>query len=293
MNEPDSVSAAPPPRRTLTLWAVIIALVIGAAAGGLLVLTWPQLFAQVSSRIPFAAPQNEVATAPSPQLIALEARMSVLEAQQIQSVNTEQNLDSLRYALQDLSARVAKLETEDAAPVMRNAAAIVALTDLIRLSDGGRPFSSQLELLSGLLPDAPEIKQLEPFAQSGVPTEASLAARFPSIADAALAANRQIQANGWFGRMWQRIAGLVTVRRLGNTEGDSIDSRLTRAENFMRAHDLDSALGEMRALPADARHAAEPWITDAQARVTVDRSSSAMATRLAHRLADMAAQVPP
>lgn len=289
MAETDSVPAAPP-RRGMSLTTIVFLLIIGAAGGGYLVLSWPQIFARVSASLPFRVLPN---TAPAPVVVtpALEARLAAIEKQQAREVSAAEKLDAARYTVQDLDARVAKLEAQNAALVMRNAAATIALSDLIRLSDSGRPFSGQLDLLKGLLPDAPEIKQLAPYAANGVPTEAALAARFDAAADASLAADRRANAGSWFARLWQNITGLVSMRRLGNASGNDAESRLARAGNLIAAHDLAGAMTEMRALPPEARKAAADWMKDADARLAVSRDSASITARLARQLGSQAQDV--
>lgn len=292
MAETDSVPIAsvPAARRGLSLTAIIILLVVGALGGGYLVLSWPQIFARISASMPFRITSN---TAPAPIVVtpALEQRLASIEKQLAREGDAAEKLNAARYMVQDLDARVAKLEAQNAALVMRNAAATIALSEVIRLSDSGRPFAGQLDLLKGLLPDAPEIKQLAPYAATGVPTEAVLAEQFNAAADAAMAADREASANGWFARQWQRLTGLVAVRRIGNASGNDTESRLARAGNLVAAHDLAGAMTEMRALPPEARKAAGDWMRQAEARLAVSGKASAIAARLARQLGSQAQDV--
>jgi hypothetical protein len=179
-----------------------------------------------------------------------------------------------------LETRVVRLEGQNASDVMKHAATLLALADLVRASAGGESFGTELQTLRALSPTAPELGDLSKYANRGAPTRAVLATQLSGEADAILAAERASEAQGWTGRLWANLANLVSIRRVGGVSGDGTESRLARAENDLRTGDLDRAAGEMTALKGAARNAASGWIGQAQARLAVDRDTRSLMARV-------------
>ncbi|HEX3674564.1 MAG TPA: mitofilin family membrane protein [Rhizomicrobium sp.] len=179
-----------------------------------------------------------------------------------------------------LETRVVRLEGQNASDVMKHAATLLALADLVRASAGGESFGTELQTMRALSPTAPELGDLSKYANRGAPTRAVLATQLSGEADAILAAERASQAQGWTGRLWANLANLVSIRRVGGVSGDSTESRLARAENDLRTGDLDRAAGEMNALRGAARNAASGWIGQAEARLAVDRDTRSLTARV-------------
>jgi hypothetical protein len=178
-----------------------------------------------------------------------------------------------------LETRIGKLESQNASDVMKRAATLLALADLSRVSAGGDSFTSELSALRALDPTAPELIDLSRYA-NGAPTRAMLAAQLSARADAILAAERSSEAKNWSQRLWANLANLVSVRRIGDATGDSSESRIARAEGDLRSGDLAHATNEIAGLKGAAHAAAMPWLSQAQARLAVDRDTRALMTRV-------------
>jgi hypothetical protein len=179
-----------------------------------------------------------------------------------------------------LEQRVGRLESQNASDVMKHAATLLALADLVRVSAGGESFTPELQTLRALSPTAPEIGDLSRYAAHGAPTRAVLAAQLSGEADSILAAERASDAKSWTGRLWANLANLVSIRRVGGVSGDSTESRLARAQADLRTGDLDRATAEITALKGVAHNAASGWIGQAEARLAVDRDTRALMTRV-------------
>ena len=78
---------------------------------------------------------------------------------------------------------------------------------------------------------------------------------------------------------------LEVIRRVGETKGQDSESILARAGARLNAGDLDGAIAQMQSLKGAARATAQVWLNDALARQAIARSTTALATRLAHVLA--------
>jgi hypothetical protein len=191
------------------------------------------------------------------------------------------------YALKSdsdaLAARVARLEAQNPGGAVRSAAAAMALANLVRAGEGEGNFWRELGTLSPLMPDAPEARDLARYAR-GVETEPVLASRFPQVAADAIAADRRAGAKGWFARLWVNLSSLVSVRRVGEVEGNDTESKLARASARLRLGDLDGAVDQVRAVSGPAQPITAPWVHEAQARVAVDHDLSALANRLVAQL---------
>ncbi len=182
-----------------------------------------------------------------------------------------------------LDARVTKLEARDPTAAMRRAASVLALAELVRVSESDAPFASELSALRTLAP-APELDDLSHYA-GGVPTRAELEQRFAASADSILAAERRSYATNWLERMWASFVNLVSVRRVGNVKGKDTEARVARAEFDLKSGDLNAAIGELNMLAGPARDAAQPWLAQAKARQAVTADTRALTMRIIAGLA--------
>lgn len=199
-----------------------------------------------------------------------------------------QRLDSFadKTNVAALDARVTKLEARDPAAAMRRAASVLALAELVRTSESDAPFASELSALKALSPQ-PEISDLDRYAKKGIPTLAMLQQRFPATADAILAAERRSTANDWLDRVWASFVTMVSVRRVGNVQGNSTEARIARAEFDLKGGDLAGSISELQSLVGPARNAAQAWLDDAKARAAVTQDTRALTD---HVIAGLAPQ---
>jgi hypothetical protein len=168
--------------------------------------------------------------------------------------------------------------------VMRRAAAVMALADLVRASAGSEPFADELTTLKTLAPASPEIQDLSRYASKGVPTRTMLADSFGRQADAILATQHANSANTWSDRIWSDVVSVISVRRIGNLAGNDPEAHVARAEVDLNIGELARAVREVSALTGPARDAAVPWLKSANERMNVDRDTRALAERLVANL---------
>ncbi len=142
------------------------------------------------------------------------------------------------------------------------------------------------------MPASPEMTELKKYAQSGVPAEATLAARFSDRANAILAAERSAQAHNWAAGVWADVVNLVSIRRVGNVAGNTTEARVARAQFALGNGDLAAAVGDVQGLDKPARAAASSWLKDAEARLAVDRAARTLTSRIVTALADEARRAP-
>lgn len=184
----------------------------------------------------------------------------------------EQNFSGVQGSVSGLSTSLSELqkrmETLGAQPRVALALAASALKEA---ADRGAPFTAELATLGTLAPDAPEIKQLQPYAESGVPTRETLLADWNSRVDAVLAsANPPDADQGIMGRLMSGAGSLVSVRPIGAVEGTSMPATVGRIQAAMEAGDLGKALAEYDTLPDAAKQAAADFAEKARARLAAE-----------------------
>lgn len=162
---------------------------------------------------------------------------------------------------------------------------LLAVGQLSAAAARGAPVRAELATLNVIAGDDPRLSELigrlQLAADRPVPVYEDLVARFPAAAAAALRAGAvSASPSGMFGdsaaaRWWdhvlQRLSSAVTVRRVGDVAGDSLDARLARAEQRLQARDLAGAVTALEGVSGPARDALATWIEDARARLALDR----------------------
>jgi hypothetical protein len=168
-------------------------------------------------------------------------------------------LDSTKQQLDALTNRVNAIEA--------NAGNVDAMTK--RLNRIARLQEASFALASGQpigdLPNAPEA--LTRFAHVAPPTEAQLRLRFPRDEETALAAKQPGDSDAPFiGRVWERVQGLVTIRRGDNiVVGNPTAVALDHARVALDAGDLAAAADAVGALKGQPSQAMANWLADAKA----------------------------
>jgi hypothetical protein len=185
-----------------------------------------------------------------------------------------------RAELEAVVGRLAAIETvtrANQAEIAKRAAATVnddrsrlaiAALSLRNAVDSGLPFGTELAAMRALNGDAKSIAALEPFAESGVPTAASLGRELQAAMPAIWKAARTSEpAEGSFlERLQANAEKIVRVRPAGEASGDDAPSVKARLETRAGNADIRGALTELSKLPPDARAPAQAWIKKAEAR---------------------------
>src|SRR5690606_38550200 len=121
-----------------------------------------------------------------------------------------------------------RLGEQENAPKVAVAIAAAALKAAI---DRGTPFATELETYAGLMPEAQEVADLRALAASGVPTRAQIAAETYAAATRMIEAGRQVDPGaGFLDRLWGSAQSLVTVRPIGEVEGETVPAIVARLE---------------------------------------------------------------
>jgi len=214
------------------------------------------------------------------ELNAVEASMASLDERTPPDLEDQIARLASRERVNDLDARVTKLEEDAVGSDARKAAMALGLAQLARAAHDAEPFGNELAAVEVLRPDDPLLGRIAPFAEIGVPSEAQLRTDFPAVARAvAHAAQTPAELTAW-GRVWVWLGQYISFRRTGDTEGESANAILARAEERLGEGDLRAALNEMNALPEQAKMPATAWIEGAEARVALDRLTTELSAEI-------------
>lgn len=221
----------------------------------------------------------------SDRLLNVEASISAL-GERLDGGNdavTKQLIDSLVDRLQrleniDLSAdndgSVAALENSpDGIDTLANSLSTSAAGSDVVLPSSA-PAIERDSAAPGAPVDAEKVTTLAALAGKGVPSRAAIAAEFPAIADAVLAALPTPDGEtGFFDRILSYGSGLVKVRPAEPLLGDSPVAVLSRMRAAVDNDDLAGALAEREALPPAGQVASQEWAAKAVDRLAIDRLS--------------------
>ncbi|WP_163876067.1 hypothetical protein [Rhizobium laguerreae] len=147
----------------------------------------------------------------------------------------------------------------------------IAAAALKAAIDRGGPFLAELDTFAGVAPDDPAVADLKAFAETGIPSRAELVGEVPDVATAIIEAVNQPDPNqSWSDRLMSSAKSLVTVRPVGNIEGESVEAIAARMEEKVKNGDLPGASAEWNSLPALGKQASAAFKQSLEARIRVE-----------------------
>lgn len=232
---------------------------------------------------------------------ALETRIAALETAAKNAAAAPSgdpaNVEALNQKIAELSGQVEQLratlaqsseqQTSDGADIAKRldeaekklneprqdvaVARAIAAAALKAAIDRGGPFLAELDTFAGVAPDDPAVADLRSFAETGIPSRAELVRQVPDIATAIVEAVNQPDPNqSWSDRLMASAKSLVTVRPVGNIEGESVEAIAARLEDKVKNGDLSGASAEWNALPAPGKQASAAFKQSLEARIRVE-----------------------
>ena len=186
-----------------------------------------------------------------------QLRNETREAFETRQENAREETRALRLALERFQQETRILAAES--PDMNaedhvSAAAILAITSLRQKIERGLPAKDELDILSRLAPQNPQIASLQEALAGGVPTLQSVQEGFSRAAAKALAAAGDAEADNVAEKFAARVKSLVSVRPAEPIEGDTPVAIISRVEAYVAQNDLKAALsGSGRAERAGAK----------------------------------------
>lgn len=195
-----------------------------------------------------------------------------------------QGVNAAAEQINALTLQVAALEEAVSRPDPTAEAALgIALANLTRAVNAGTAFDAELGAIAALAPEDPVIAALFDVAPKGVRSFASLAQEFSDLVDPLLTAERRAGRETFFQRIVGSALSIVTVRRVGDVEGDTVEAIVARIETRLAQEDLAGALAEAEQLSGPAAEVASSWIEAVQQRQSTDLLVRELSARvLAH-----------
>lgn len=231
------------------------------------------------------------------QAQALDKRLDALEqaVAALQSAKEAQAADRIvvQQRMDEFDARLNAAVDNRAAALRAPIQQLLAWSELRDRARRGLPFASELPPLRALAEKAggdagkgvrDAIAALQPFADSGAPTQVDLLAGFPSAAEKQAAAFRApdeatTAAKPWWQRAFDKVAGLVSIRRIdAAADAATPEGKLAMAGAALHGGDLAgaaAALDGMTLVPALA-----DWRREAEARLKLDAALEKAAAAL-------------
>ena len=193
----------------------------------------------------------------------------------------ESNLDSVLQKEKERQSHTERIVTA------------LELGNLKRAIESGEPFASEFHAVNAASGNRLDLKPLEPFKSTGVPslTELRQDAR-PALLSALDIANIDPNASVW-DRLMASATSVVRIRKIDADEGDtSVEATIARIEQALDDNRLAEVLAEARKLPPEASAKIAPWIEKIAARHSVDEAIANVENELKAALAAPAAASP-
>jgi hypothetical protein len=224
------------------------------------------------------------------QLPDLSARVAKLESDAPKANVAGSDLAALAGRIDKIEAALSapKSETRAAAEPPAAADNITTIAIIAEVAEerlrSGAAFGPELAALQRMGVDAAALAPLEAVV-NGAPTNSTLAASFSTVAPHVLAATSQPDTGSVSDRFLAHLHNLVKVRELNETAGDDPQALVSQIEAASRRGDIGAALAAFDKLPEAARKAAGDWPTLARARQAAETALQSIREAAVGRLA--------
>lgn len=160
----------------------------------------------------------------------------------------------------------------------KEAALLLSLGQLQRESRNSGSFETALQQAVAVAPNGvkEKLENLGPVAKTGAPTVEGLKEEFAALAQDITQASRLPDSETWYGKTLHNLASLVKFRRVDDTEGNSVDALVAKAEQALEKQDLKGAIESLSGLQDAPADVAASWLEEAKARHLVDSELSAL-----------------
>ncbi len=203
----------------------------------------------------------------SRQLRAVEDRLGVLALQ------PEAGAETVTIARQMAEiSRMAKTNLERNELLIDIVAIQFTLRNVVDAVWQGKPFETELSQLNNVVGWDKEagaaIRDLIPFAETGITVPTVLAEQFEDV-ERAVRTTLQEQSNRTWTGLFDRLAGLVQIRRTRPPTGEELEAVLTRAALLAEKQDLREAWEESGKISEELSDELVGWRWKAEATLTV------------------------
>ncbi|AQZ51329.1 hypothetical protein [Martelella mediterranea] len=236
--------------------------------------------AAIQSQLDALKQQVQSSSSSGEDIASLKQQIDAIQSTQQNDVGAvkslQSGLDQLKSSLasgqQDMQQKLSALETKVNTPgkdlAVARAIAAAALKSAI---DRGDSFATELATYAEVAPADADLSKLKALATSGIPTREELAAEFSETADTIIAAAEPPPPEGnILNRLVDSAKGLVSVRPVGDVEGDTVPAIVARIESALTKGDLKTAESEWETLPEAGKQASQKFADGLKARIEAD-----------------------
>jgi hypothetical protein len=219
-------------------------------------------------------------------LAALTDRVGKVETRpQVAGLSPEamqQSIDPINARLTEFDERLTKVAKAQAEVETntKGAALALALYNLRRAANEGKPFAAELRSVADMSPVPLDLAALEARRDQGIRSFEQLQAGYTAAANKALDAENAPADTSLSSEVWSKVRSFVRIRRKGNVEGNSTRAILARVEHRLDNHDLAGAITEAGALKGVAAEAMAPWLAEVKAKLAADEALAQAETKI-------------
>lgn len=205
-------------------------------------------------------------------------RLDRLEGEVQRLAGMEQGLVGVQSAVSEVRSEVQTAVDRAEQQASQPAAAVLAVNQLAEALGHSDGYARQLEAVRAIVGDNPQLTEpldrLEAWSDAGLSTLAQLQGEFPAVAQRIAQTEYSSGGEGWLDDVTNRLASLVTVRKVGDAAlaSGGTDAALAQAEAALRSGDLAGAVKALEGLQGQAQEAASAWLTKARDRVAADKA---------------------
>ena len=246
---------------------------------------------RLNSRMNDLEKSDEIAKAVMERLNNLEQRMAE------RGSSAGSSAEELSQIMTDISQRIVTLESGATKSVageasmavakrqVRAQALVLAVGHLRETLRSSNPFVQSLGALRALGGDDPDImsglKELAPFAQTGIQTLDMLRRDYDTVAENIRAASPKVtsgeMAKSSLSKVLDQVRSLVSVRKMGSEDPESYTSSLVDAAMVqLDQGDLEGSIATLSDLYGTEAAAAAPWLVKAHGRLIAEKTLSRM-----------------
>ena len=216
---------------------------------------------------------------------AMQARSEAIRSLTISLTQTQKTIKGVETDIENLQSFNSQPISKNIQPQSIDkseqnlALASIAIAEVEAKSSRGKPFFQSWDKLSETMPANDDIEAIKEISRYGAPSLDELSSSFfemeKSLIKEATSSNKK---DGWD---WARnaLGGVVTVKR---TEGENIDNagRLKNIADALNASKLDIVVANANGIEGPLSNELEDWTLNAQRRLTLDQSLSALKTEI-------------
>jgi hypothetical protein len=171
--------------------------------------------------------------------------------------DTDRRFTEQEQRLATLSQQAAE-NTRNAEAASQTGTKVVLAGRLNDALKSGTPYAEVLDGVKKAGADAGRVAPLEPFAQQGAPTAATLTQGFEPIETAILRESRG-PAEGWTDRLLRMADRVVTVKPVNEPGSTGVPALVARIRQALERGDVVEAAAAWNALPEPSRRLSEDW----------------------------------